>query len=666
MFLKNTAGQKLMVFAFTTADNTPKTGDAANITAYVDKDYGGVNVLGDTSATEKDSTNAKGYYLFDLTQAETNAEVLQFSAKSATSGVMVIAVPATVFTTTANWSTLTQTQVTGGAYDVTNASCLIHLAADQAVNATKVGGQTASASGTITFNAQVGSDYKLTVDSGGRGASNMTYMNGVSIAGTSTQVADRFVYFFNVAASTSTANTIKNIDDNVTLDHAALGNVTYGLSALQTLLATTGIKVLSLANGALTSSAVATGFLSSNAFATGALTNNAFAANCLAIASFASDIGTTALASNPFAKAADLATFLKPTTAGRTLDVTTTGEAGIDWSNIGAPTTTVALTGTTVGVVSSATLAASQHVIVDSGTVTNLTYLPAVTNDWLTAAGVKADAVTKIQAGLAKEAYLEELIGAGWDVDGNAVLGDTGIIGMLQVMASKSGELTDEGLGGHGAGEAMTLATMFGDSHGYTYNPATDANEALRDRGDSAWVTGTFPTNFSALVISGSGVVSANASVDASAVAAAMWSSSLSGYTAGQAGYILNAAGAAGDPWSVSLPGSYAANTAGYIIGHSGGVAPKPGAYTDTITIEAPGTTTPLEGVWVWVTTDSGGTDTGTTVWGKEATNGSGIVTASLDAGTYWVHAAKPGYMFDTTWPRKLTVTVDGFSWSEP
>jgi len=39
---------------------------------------------------------------------------------------------------------------------------------------------------------------------------------------------------------------------------------------------------------------------------------------------------------------------LYPTVAGRKLDVTTTGEAGIDWANIGSPTTTVALTGTTV------------------------------------------------------------------------------------------------------------------------------------------------------------------------------------------------------------------------------------------------------------------------------------------------------------------------------
>lgn len=39
---------------------------------------------------------------------------------------------------------------------------------------------------------------------------------------------------------------------------------------------------------------------------------------------------------------------LLPTTADRTLDVTATGGAGIDWSNVEAPTTTVGLSGTTV------------------------------------------------------------------------------------------------------------------------------------------------------------------------------------------------------------------------------------------------------------------------------------------------------------------------------
>lgn len=39
---------------------------------------------------------------------------------------------------------------------------------------------------------------------------------------------------------------------------------------------------------------------------------------------------------------------LKPTTAGRTLDVSVGGEAGVDWANVGSPTTTLNLSGTTV------------------------------------------------------------------------------------------------------------------------------------------------------------------------------------------------------------------------------------------------------------------------------------------------------------------------------
>jgi hypothetical protein len=39
---------------------------------------------------------------------------------------------------------------------------------------------------------------------------------------------------------------------------------------------------------------------------------------------------------------------LQPTTAGRTLDVTATGAAGIDWGNVENQTTTVALTNTTI------------------------------------------------------------------------------------------------------------------------------------------------------------------------------------------------------------------------------------------------------------------------------------------------------------------------------
>lgn len=41
---------------------------------------------------------------------------------------------------------------------------------------------------------------------------------------------------------------------------------------------------------------------------------------------------------------------LIPTVAGRTLDVSAGGEAGMDWANVGSPTTTLALTGTTISI----------------------------------------------------------------------------------------------------------------------------------------------------------------------------------------------------------------------------------------------------------------------------------------------------------------------------
>ena len=99
---KNVA-TKLAIFAFDTTDGSPKTGDAANLTAYVSKDYGAVTVLADTSAAEMDATNAKGWYLFDLAQAETNADALLFTGKSSTASISLVG--QLVFTTPANFST---------------------------------------------------------------------------------------------------------------------------------------------------------------------------------------------------------------------------------------------------------------------------------------------------------------------------------------------------------------------------------------------------------------------------------------------------------------------------------------------------------------------------------------------------------------------------------
>lgn len=110
---KNTTGQKLSVYAWDSTTGLPKTGDAANLTAYYSLDDGTVTLATDTSATETDATNAKGYYLFDLSQAETNGDKIAFSAKSSTANIVVLAVPAVVYTTPASWVIPTVSAVTG-------------------------------------------------------------------------------------------------------------------------------------------------------------------------------------------------------------------------------------------------------------------------------------------------------------------------------------------------------------------------------------------------------------------------------------------------------------------------------------------------------------------------------------------------------------------------
>ncbi len=80
----------MQLFAYDYSTGGPKTGDSANLTAYVKKDSGSLTVLGDTSATEVSSTNAPGWYEFDLTQGETDAVDLVFTGKSSTANVVVV------------------------------------------------------------------------------------------------------------------------------------------------------------------------------------------------------------------------------------------------------------------------------------------------------------------------------------------------------------------------------------------------------------------------------------------------------------------------------------------------------------------------------------------------------------------------------------------------
>lgn len=84
---------------------------------------------------------------------------------------------------------------------------------------------------------------------------------------------------------------------------------------------------------------------------------------------------------------------LQPTVSGRTLDVSTTGEAGLDWANVGAPTTALSLSGTTI--------ATTQSIASVSGAVGSVTgnvggnvigFVGSVNTNGISAASLAADA----------------------------------------------------------------------------------------------------------------------------------------------------------------------------------------------------------------------------------------------------------------------------------
>jgi len=175
---------------------------------------------------------------------------------------------------------------------------------------------------------------------------------------------------------------------------------------------------------------------------------------------------------------------LRPTTAGRTLDVTAGGTAGIDWANVEAPTTTINFSGTTIKTATD----------VETDTADIQTRLPA--------ALVSGRMDSNVQATAASLTF--NLTG---DITGNL----SGSVGSVTgAVGSVTGNVGGNVVGSVGSVTGLTNAT----------------------------------------------------------VADAVWDEALAGHLgAGSTGAALNAAGAAGDPWSTSLPGAYGVGTAGYILG---------------------------------------------------------------------------------------------------
>lgn len=111
---------------------------------------------------------------------------------------------------------------------------------------------------------------------------------------------------------------------------------------------------------------------------------------------------------------------LRPTTAGRTLDVSAGGEAGLDWANVGSPTTVVGLTGTTVKTATdvetdTADIQSRLPAALVSGRID--ASVGAMAANVITATAIEADAIT--DAKVAADVTIASVTGAVGSVTGN-------------------------------------------------------------------------------------------------------------------------------------------------------------------------------------------------------------------------------------------------------
>jgi hypothetical protein len=108
---RNVAGQSVDMLAIDTATGGPKTGDAWNITIYLEKDKDGtLSAL--STGVEISATNKPGIYRYSLSQAYSDAREIGLTGKSSTSGVIVV--PLTIQTVGPNvmqdlWDYLAET-----------------------------------------------------------------------------------------------------------------------------------------------------------------------------------------------------------------------------------------------------------------------------------------------------------------------------------------------------------------------------------------------------------------------------------------------------------------------------------------------------------------------------------------------------------------------------
>lgn len=213
MLYKNVASQKIAVFAYTASTGAAKTGDAAQITAYISKDFAAGAATNDVNPTEMDATNMPGWYVFDLTQAETNAEVIVLAPKSSTSGVVLDQVQ--VFTQDAAISSRASQTSVDDVPTVVEFEARTLVAADYVVVSDLPSVPTASDNATAAAAAILAAADSDPI------SANVTYSAGVALAGRLAEYADVNPLALEATAQAILAS-VNTIDDFLDTEIAAI------------------------------------------------------------------------------------------------------------------------------------------------------------------------------------------------------------------------------------------------------------------------------------------------------------------------------------------------------------------------------------------------------------------------------------------------------------
>jgi uncharacterized protein YjbJ (UPF0337 family) len=257
------------------------------------------------------------------------------------------------------------------------------------------------------------------------------------------------------------------------------------------------------------------------------------------------------------------------------------GYVGLDWGNINAPTTTVNLSGTTINGLDTAppTAAAIATAVWQDATAGDFTVASSIGKSLYTSGVVPGAAGGFFIAGSNATTtvnFTGNLSGSVGSVTGavGSVTGNVGgnVVGSVASVTARVTANTDQ-LAGQTvtAAAGVTFPGSVASPTNITAGTITTVSGNVNGSvGSVTGAVGSVTGNVGGNITGSIGSLATQAKTD---VENAAWDAVLANHlTSGSTGYALNAAGAAGDPWSTAIPGAYAAGTAGYLVGNKFGL----------------------------------------------------------------------------------------------